>query len=116
PESSEFMDVAPGGQDEGAAEEANRRERLLRYARRAEGLYGPDKDAKLAQAIDIVKGLLSDGYNPILFCRFIPTAEYVAEQLREALPRNVEVVSITGNLPPAERELRVNAMGEHERR
>ena len=31
--------------------------------------------------------LLADGYHPILFCRFIPTAEYVAEELRPALPK-----------------------------
>ena len=28
---------------------------------------------------------LEDGFSPIVFCRFIPTAEYVAEHLRDAL-------------------------------
>ena len=54
-------------------------------ARQAEALKGPTHDAKLRQAIELVKGLLRDGYQPILFCRFIPTAEYVAEELRAAL-------------------------------
>lgn len=109
-ESSEFMDIAPGGQ-EGDEQPKSQRDRLLAYARRAEALQGPATDAKLKKSITFVKKLLKDGYNPILFCRFIPTAVYVAEQLREALPNKVEVAAITGNLPPAERELRVEQMG-----
>lgn len=116
-ESSEFMDVAPGGQEEGDEEQPpSQRERLLRYARRAESLYGPKTDAKLQKALTLVKELLKDGYNPILFCRFIPTAEYVAAELREALPQKVEVAAVTGLLPPAERELRVEQMGQHPQR
>lgn len=87
------------------------RERLLRMARQAEALKGPTHDAKLRQAIELVKGLLKDGYQPILFCRFIPTAEYVAEELRAALPKAVEVAAVTGLLPPAEREQRVAQLG-----
>ena len=72
----------------------------MRYARRAEKLRGPQQDAKLKKAIDLVKQLLADGFTPILFCRFIPTAEYVAEELRKALPKKVEVAAVTGLLPP----------------
>jgi hypothetical protein len=114
-ESSEFMDVAPGGQ-EGEEQPQSQRERLLRFARRAEELYGPQADTKLNKAITLVKKLLADGYNPILFCRFIPTADYVAAQLRSALPGKVEVVAITGLLPPTERELRVEQMGQYPQR
>ena len=85
-DASAFLDVAPGGQ-EGEEQPGNQRERLLRYARRAEKLRGPKQDAKLRKSITIVKQLLTDGFNPILFCRFIPTAEYVAEELRKALPK-----------------------------
>ena len=110
-DASEFVDVAPGGQ-EGEDQADSQRDRLLRYARRAEKLFGPKHDTKLAQAIDLVKTLLKEGYNPILFCRFIPTAEYVAAELRQALSNRVEVAAVTGLLPPAERELRVAALGE----
>jgi len=58
-----------------------------------------------------VRDLIKDGYHPIVFCRFIPTADYVAEELRKAL-KGVEVISITGVLPPAEREARINQLGE----
>jgi superfamily II DNA or RNA helicase len=118
-ESPEYLDMAPGGQEgEGEAEAAaeTHRERLLRMARRAEALYGPKQDAKLRRAIELVEGLVQDGYNPILFCRFIPTAEYVADELRKALPKDVEVAAVTGLLPPAERELRVESLGQHAKR
>jgi hypothetical protein len=92
------------------------RERLLRFARRADALCRPEQDAKLAKATEILRKLLKDGFNTIVFCRFIPTAEYVAEQLRAALPKDVEIAAVTGMLPPAEREARVAGLGAQPRR
>ena len=60
-------------------------------------------------------GVLRDGFRPILFCRFIPTAEYVASVLRDRL-KGVEVVAVTGTQPPAEREERVAQLAQAERR
>lgn len=114
-DTSEFLDVAPGAQ-EGDEQPDSDRQRLLRFARRAEELFGPEQDAKLAGVITVVKQLLKDGYQPILFCRFIPTAEYVAAQLRQALPNKVEVAAVTGTLPPAERQNRVEQLVQHEQR
>jgi hypothetical protein len=114
-DTAEFFDAAPGGQ-EGDDQPGSERERLLRLARQADKVRGPKLDAKLARAIQLVKTLLQDGYQPILFCRFIPTAEYVAEELRKALPKNVAVMAVTGILPPEERELRVAQLGQHEKR
>lgn len=61
-------------------------------------------------------GRRSQGFNPIVFCRFIPTAEYLAEELRDALPKKVAVEAVTGLLPPADREARVEALAGHEQR
>jgi superfamily II DNA or RNA helicase len=94
------------------ADQANRR-RLLDFARQAAALRGPTGDAKLKRAIKIAKQLLDDGYSPIFFCRYIPTAEYLAEQLGVAL-KNVRVEAVTGLLPPEERETRVNSLMEHD--
>jgi superfamily II DNA or RNA helicase len=117
-DAAETLDVIPGSQedDEDAQPTRSGRERLLRMARQADALQGPDKDAKLATAITLVKQLLKDGFQPILFCRFIATAEYLAEELRKALPNAVEVAAVTGTLPPAEREQRVRKLGEHPQR
>ena len=107
--------MAPGSDiGEMADDEARNRRRLLEMAREANALAGK-KDEKLQKAVKFVKEFLKDGYNPILFCRFIPTAEYVAEELRKRL-KNVEVAAVTGTLPPTEREHRVAQLGEARRR
>ena len=113
---AEGEDLAPGSDPGEEDPEADRnRRKLLRMAREAENLKGPIKDVKLKTAIKMVKGLVKEGFHPILFCRFIPTAEYVAEALRKALGKNVEVAAVTGTLPPAEREERVLQLAEHEK-
>lgn len=115
-ESSENIDITPGGDiGELAPDEASNRRKLLEMAREAEKLKGKS-DTKLSKAIDIVKSLLKDDYHPIIFCRFIPTVEYVAAALRDNLPRAVEIAAITGNLPPAEREYRVQELGLKKKR
>ena len=109
-ENPEGMDVAPGG-DTGEDDAAlSNRRRLLEMARIAEGLEG-EKDEKLKKSVQMVRDLLAQGYRPIVFCRFIPTAEYLAEELRKQLPKKVEVAAVTGLLPPAEREARVAQLG-----
>ncbi len=114
-EDGDLLDAVPGADAEIADDEAARhRRRLLEMARAADALRGA-KDAKLAKATKLVKGLLDDGFSPIIFCRFIPTAEYVADSLRKAL-KGVEVAAVTGLLPPAEREDRVGELAEHPRR
>lgn len=103
-------DAASGTDATEPAEDApSRRERryLLDLARAADALGGPQRDAKLALLVTEVKTLLADGYDPIVFCRFIPTAAYVAEHLQAALRATATVVAITGELPPSLREERI---------
>src|SRR5205085_11064396 len=109
-ESADGFDVAPGGDSGDDDDTQSSHRRLLDMARQAEALLG-DKDAKLLKTIKIVKGLLADGYKPIVFCRFIPTAEYVADALRKAL-RGIEVAAVSGTLAPAEREERIAQLVE----
>jgi superfamily II DNA or RNA helicase len=114
-EAAEGIDVTPGsdtGEDESAKRGARRR--LLEMAREAEALMG-EADAKLQRVIPLVRGLVAEGYSPIVFCRYIPTAEYVAAALRTAL-RGVDVGAVTGSLPPTEREARVLALGQSAKR
>ena len=118
-EASEGTDVAPGGDPGDEAEETdearrNRRE-LLEMARMADALCD-EKDAKLQKAKTLILELVRDGYHPIVFCRFIPTAEYLAEALRSALPKTIEVAAVTGLLPPADREQRVLDLAKADRR
>ncbi|MBI5788070.1 MAG: DEAD/DEAH box helicase [Candidatus Schekmanbacteria bacterium] len=106
-EHTEGVDSAPGANLGGESEADQKNHRQLKeLARQAEKLKG-EKDNKIIKAIALAKNFLADGYSPILFCRFIQTAEYVAQQLRESLPNNIQVAAITGLLPPSERELRI---------
>lgn len=108
----ETPDFTPGADGEDALSSSDR-SRLRRLADRADALCG-EGDAKLAKLARIVKSLVKDGHAPIVFCRFIDTAEYVAEHLRETLGGKAEVMSVTGTLPPAEREARILELGGHD--
>ena len=102
----EGVDVAPGAEtDEAGA-------RLTELADRAEKLEGPDEDHKLAALVKHVKALLKKGFHPIVFCRYIPTAEYVAEHLGAALGRKAVVRAVTGTLAPQQRLQRIEELAE----
>ena len=109
-------DVTPGA-DPDPEETPDKREgrRLRDLAERADQLGGA-ADAKLEHATRLVRQLLKEGHNPIVFCRFIPTAEYVAEHLRTSVGKGVMVEAVTGLLPPDERAARVAGLGGAARR
>jgi superfamily II DNA or RNA helicase len=113
-EELEGTDPAPGAEDEELPDTA--KGRLLELAGAAKTLEGPEKDRKLKTLVNEVKGLLADGYDPIVFCRFIPTAGYVTEHLRVALGSKVFVDAVTGELPPAERQKRITTLAGHDGR
>ncbi len=119
-DTTEGEDAALGWDHEdseaGRSPSATRR-RLRELAEAAGALKGQAGDAKLKRLIPLLQKLLADGYHPIVFCRYIPTAEYLAEHLTAALTKNhkdLQVDAVTGTLPPEERELRVNALSDHD--
>lgn len=121
-ETAESADIVAGADDldadestDGAAWVSNRR-RLLTLAKKAEELAGPKGDRKLATITAEVRRLLADGYDPIVFCRFIPTAGYVAAHLAGALGKDVHVAAVTGELPPSERIARIDTLTANEGR
>ncbi|MEU8289765.1 DEAD/DEAH box helicase [Streptomyces pseudogriseolus] len=101
----EGMDVAPG-----AAESEDAGARLLELAGRAEELMGPAGDAKLKALTKHLKDLINEGYNPIVFCRYIPTADYLAEQLDGKLGKKTKIASVTGTLSPQQRLERIEQL------
>jgi len=101
-------DLEPPGQIQDAA----RLEALIASAQRLSGQSG---DPKLAALIQHVGQMLKDGYHPVVFCRYIATAHYVAEQLKAKFP-GVLIEPITGELTPEERRERVEDMAESDSR
>jgi superfamily II DNA or RNA helicase len=98
------LDFSPGSDTESGAESTRRK--LLEFARQAESITA-EADQKLQGAVRELKALLKDGFQPVVFCRFVDTADYVARQLSEILPARVRIESVTGLLPPSEREARI---------
>lgn len=72
-------------------------------------------DQKVDSAVSLLKPILRDGGNPVVFCRYIATAKYLGEALRKAFPK-VRVEVVTGALPPDERKARVQDMADDEAR
>jgi len=110
-DTAEAADVVAGAdgisaEDTGESYLTQRR-RLLQLAVQAEALSGPKLDHKLAALTKEVKSLLADGFDPIVFCRFIPTAKYVADHLNSTLGKGVSVAAVTGELPATERLERI---------
>jgi superfamily II DNA or RNA helicase len=68
-------------------------------------------DPKIDAAIRELTPLVGSGANPVVFCRFIATADYVAARLRKAFPK-LRIESITGALVPEERRAYVESMGD----
>ncbi|RKR90550.1 SNF2 domain-containing protein [Micromonospora pisi] len=113
----EGLDVAPGADTgeaggPGGAPTLVAGNRLAELADRAAKLEGPDEDRKLRELVKHLKELLKDGYHPIVFCRYIPTAEYVAEHLDGKLGKKTVVRAVTGTLSPQQRLQRIEELAE----
>jgi superfamily II DNA or RNA helicase len=72
-------------------------------------------DPKLDAVTKLLKPLISEGANPVVFCRFIATAEHVANGLRKAFPK-LRIEAVTGELTSDERRIHVEATGKAEQR
>ena len=90
---------------------------LKKLAKSLEG----EKDSKLQQLIPHVKKLLQDGFSPIIFCRYIKTAEYVCRELAKSFAKSgtlKECVTacVTSELVPQAREDAIKELARHEKR
>jgi len=74
------------------------------------------KDNKADKTLEIIKDWIKDGFNPIIFCRFIPTAKYLGEYFKDKLPKNTELLVITGEMVDEERKARIDEFGESSNR
>lgn len=83
--------------------------KLDKLAKLLEELHGIKHDLKAARVLEIVSKWLKEGYNPVVFCRFIKTANYLGEILKTNLKKiNVQVV--TSEDPDEVRKARIDDM------
>jgi superfamily II DNA or RNA helicase len=95
------------------------RRKLRELSRLAATIAHSPTDTKLVGCTKLVSRLLREGFHPIVWCRYIATADYVAQGLQRALERefqDVRVLSITGMLSDDERRAKVEELAEERRR
>lgn len=80
----------------------------------AQELSGAKGDPKLAILIHHLQELLGEGFRPVVFCRYVATAHYVAEHLKTQF-KDATIDSVTGEYTPEEREERVASLGVSDR-
>lgn len=107
-EDDETTDVTPAAQIENTVE-------LQALLDKAAKLNNPDKDPKFQLLVSHVSNLIKDGFKPVVFCRYVATAEYVSRELQKKFPK-VTVACVTGALVPEERRERVEELGASENR
>lgn len=101
-------DIEPAAQTEDTA-------RLRELIAAADDLAGASNDPKLAKLLDHLQGLVKEGFQPVVFCRYIATAHYLAEYLRSKF-KDATVKAVTGELTPGEREAAVAELGDTDKR
>lgn len=93
--------------------------KLREFIQLAENLRG-EKDQKLQATIKLISQSLEKGQNPIVWCRYIATAKYVAEQLQKLFEKkrgsNLRVIAITGEQSEDEREIRLDELKSYPQR
>ncbi len=103
-------DVEPTSVIESSIWSEPQRRGLKRLADSLDGLTGPERDGKLKTAAKTLKGWINEGFNPVVFCRYIETAKYVGEHLRGLLPNNIDVQTVTSEDPDDVRKQRIADM------
>lgn len=92
---------------------------LRDFSARLEGFAGTSHDAKLENLGAIIEDWLADGFNPVVFCRFIPTANYLGEHLKELLIKSfpkVDLQVVTSEDPDEVRKERIKGMAGSKQR
>ena len=72
------------------------RARLRLFRQRSEEIAASGQDPKIEAAEQIIWGMLRQGCHPIVYCRFVATAKYVAAELEKRLkelPKSRQIVA-----------------------
>lgn len=94
---------------------ATQRQKLRAFSQQLSGLSTIKDDKKLASAETLLQDWLAAGFNPVIFCRYIATANYVGELLAPALKKKfpkLDIQVITSELPDDLRKQKIEEMGK----
>ena len=116
-EQEQIQDLEPLAVVEQVSQPSDRAQ-LLRFAARATALEGKG-DPKLQTLIGRLAALLLAGANPIVFCRYIATANYLARELEGKLKvtgGELRLLAVTGERSEEEREQLIDELARSPRR
>lgn len=91
------------------------RQQLSGFATQLSALANLKHDQKLASAEVILEDWLKSGFSPVVFCRYIATANYIGEMLAPALRKKfpkLDIQVITSELPDDLRKQKIEEMGK----
>jgi len=84
---------------------------LEKLCQKIQSLYGIEKDIKARNALEIIQQWLKQGFNPIIFCKYIATAKYLGKILKTHLSDSVDIKVITSELADEQRKEQIDQMG-----
>ncbi len=109
-------DVVPEAYETASMADKNK---LRSFIKTLEHIKETDSDYKVKAALEYVEFALSIDKNPIVFCQYIQTAEYVGNYIAEHLKankktKNVVVDTITSRLSDEERKMKIDDLTANE--
>ncbi len=94
--------------------------RLTNYAKRLKEITGTEKDSKAKEAVAAAEAFIKKGLNPIIYCRYIQTANYLGTIVKEAFKgskyKHLHIEVITSELDDEQRREKIKSMNSSERR
>jgi len=112
-------DVAPISVIEKTEFKDSQTRKLRDMAKQLENLANFSEDKKIETALNVIKKWLKEGYNPVIFCRYIATAKYVGKMLKPFLEKEFKKINIqviTSEDPDEIRKERIDAMESTKKR
>jgi superfamily II DNA or RNA helicase len=91
----------------------HQKKQLRQFAKRLETLVGFEQDRKLFAASIVIEEWINEGFKPVIFCRYIATANYLGEQLATLLKGKIpklDLQVITSELPDDLRKQQIDEM------
>ena len=91
----------------------HQRRQLRSFAERLEAFAGTDNDQKLYAASIVLEDWISSGFHPVVFCRYIETANYLGKHLAPLLSAKVpslDLQVVTSEDPDDLRKQRIEGM------
>ena len=91
----------------------HQRRQLRSFSERLETFAGTNDDQKLYAASIVLEDWISSGFNPVVFCRYIPTANYLGEYMPLLLAAKIphlDLQVVTSEDPDDLRKQRIEGM------